>query len=125
MRLRSLPKWGGERVWKMYSIDTIRNHLEQQYHLPNEQVEVMLPSFIKTLSNHMVDLHDALAQGDLLLLGRAGHTIKGAFLNLGLDECAQLALRIEQSGKAGDASEDYKRLIRQISTRVAPVLQAL
>ncbi len=108
----------------MYSLETIKDHLERQYHLSLEQVEQMLPSFIQTLDSHMGDLREAWAREDLLNLGRAGHTIKGAFLNLGLDECAEIAFRIEKSGKAGDASEDYEELIRQLSLKVGPVLQA-
>lgn len=108
----------------MYNTQTIKDHLKRQFNLPIEQIELMLPSFIDTIDSHMAKLQEAWTKGDLVLLGRAGHTIKGAFLNLGLDECAQIALRIEERGKAGDPSEDYNKLIHQLIVKVGPVLES-
>ncbi len=49
-------------------------------------------------------------------------TIKGAFLNLGLDECAAIALKIEEGGKAGDATVDYEGLILQLERNLKSIL---
>lgn len=83
----------------------------------------MMPSFLSTLGEHMETLEDALGDSDLLRLGKAGHTIKGAFLNLGLQECAQIAIDIELSGKAGDSSVDYRAKIDSLHQLLKPILQ--
>lgn len=106
----------------MNNIQTIKDHLEIKFKLPKEQIEQMMPSFIDTLQSHMVNLQDALCQNDLRLLGRAGHTIKGAFLNLGLEECAFLAQQIEKAGKSGDLTVDYAGLIGQLELELEPIL---
>lgn len=105
----------------MNSVQTIKDHLIRQFHLPEEQIEQMLPSFISTLSSHMDNLQNALEDADLMVIGKLGHTIKGAFLNLGLDDCAQIALHIEESGKAEDRDEDFTALFDQLKEKVAPV----
>lgn len=104
------------------SIEKIRVHLAEQFSLPGDQIELMLPSFLAALESHMQKLENALAQNNPLLLGRAGHTIKGAFLNLGLGDCARVALRIEEKGKQGDTSTDYRSLIEELRLRTAPLL---
>jgi len=101
----------------------IKSYLSEQFNLPAEQIEMMLPSFIMTLSNHMRNLEKALEQNKPLILGKIGHTIKGAFLNLGLDDCAQIALLIEERGKAGDTTTNYKELVEELRQKVKPVLE--
>jgi HPt (histidine-containing phosphotransfer) domain-containing protein len=103
--------------------EDIKKHLLAQFHLPEEQIESMMPSFLSTLGAHMETLEDALKEQDLTQLGRAGHTIKGAFLNLGLEECAQIALDIEFSGKAGDKRVDYRAKIDSLHKHLEPVLK--
>ena len=100
------------------SIEKIRTHLAEQFSLPTDQIETMMPSFIAALSSHMQNLENALEQNNLLLLGKAGHTIKGAFLNLGLGDCASVALRIEEKGKQGDTSIDYRSLVEDLRLRI-------
>ena len=107
----------------MIGADDIKKHLLHQFHLPVEQIESMMPSFLSTLGSHMETLEDALREQDLMQLGRAGHTIKGAFLNLGLQECAKIALDIEVSGKAGDEQMDYRAKIDSLHKHLEPVLK--
>ena len=102
--------------------EQIMSHLASQFGLPTEQIDAMIPSFITTLGSHLQNLEDALAGGDLVLLGKMSHTIKGAFLNLGLDECASIALQIEKQGKAGDTSTNYRQLVDDLRNRVNPLL---
>lgn len=103
------------------SIERIKNHLAEQFSLQNDQIEMMLPSFLATLNSHMQNLEEALEQNNPVLLGKAGHTIKGAFLNLGLGECATVALRIEERGKQGDLSVDYRSLVKDLRMRITPL----
>ena len=89
----------------------IKEHLARQFNLTTEQIDSMISGLISTLAGHIRNLEEVLDQGDLEQLGKAGHTIKGALLNLGLNECAEMAYEIEAGGKAGDRDVDYKLLV--------------
>ncbi|MDR3630615.1 MAG: Hpt domain-containing protein [Desulfocapsaceae bacterium] len=91
-------------------VHQITVYLARQFHLGEAQISEMLPSFISTLTGHMANLEAALKSNNLEALGKAGHTIKGAFLNLGLTDCAEIALQIERGGKEGDRSTDFAGL---------------
>lgn len=104
-------------------VEEIKKYLSDQFHLPVEQVEAMMPSFIATLGSHMETLEDALSGNDLTQIGKAGHTIKGAFLNLGLAECAMIARDIEESGKAGNSTADYRSKVDSLHRHLEPVLK--
>lgn len=99
-------------------IQHIKTYLEEQFNLPAEQIEILLPSFISTLGTHMQNLENAVVNCDLVSIGEVGHTIKGAFLNLGLDDCAGIALRIEERGKAGDHTIDYQELVELLRVKI-------
>ena len=105
------------------SLETIKEHLAHQFHLPDEQIDKMLPSFVSTLRVHMQNLELALAEEDFQSLGRAGHTIKGAFLNLGLSDCAEIALKIEEKGKLGESSPHFRLLLDDLRLKIEPVLR--
>jgi HPt (histidine-containing phosphotransfer) domain-containing protein len=107
---------------QLQDIEKIKVHLEEQFCLPRDQIDMMLPSFLSALGSHMQNLENALEEHDLISLGRAGHTIKGAFLNLGMGDCAKVALRIEEKGKQGDTSTDYGSLIEDLRVRINPLL---
>lgn len=87
----------------MTYIEKIKHYLGQHFNLPEEQVSGMLPQFKDTLSSHMDNLEEVIGVGDMLMIEKAGHTIKGAFLNLGLDESAERAFQIENSAKAEES----------------------
>ena len=89
----------------------IKDHLARQFNLTNEQIDSMISGLISTLSGHIDNLEEVLEEGDLEQLGKAGHTIKGALLNLGLNECAEIAYNIEVKGKAGERDADYKSMV--------------
>lgn len=102
-------------------IQEIKTYLAEQFNLPAEQIETLLPSFIATLETHMENLENALKENNPASLGALGHTIKGAFLNLGLNDCARIALHIEERGKAGDHTADYKALVEDLRLKINPV----
>ncbi|MFH0781089.1 MAG: Hpt domain-containing protein [Pseudomonadota bacterium] len=108
---------------KNQSLESIKHHLAEQFNLPMEQIDMLLPSFIATLGTHMGNLENALANNNQELLGKAGHTIKGAFLNLGLNDCAQIALIIEEKGRQGGSLADFKKLVDDLRFLVRPVLE--
>ena len=103
-------------------IEHIKSYLADQFNLPAEQIEMLMPSFIATLGTHMQSLEEALAADNLASLGEIGHTIKGAFLNLGLDDCADIALQIEKGGKAGDTTINYSQLVEELRRMLQPIL---
>ncbi len=96
----------------------IKKYLETQFHLPGEQIDSMLPDFMATLKEHLHTLETALEGGNLTCLAKAGHTIKGALLNLGLSECAEIALTIEERGKEGDNSINFNSLVDELRLRI-------
>lgn len=108
----------------MKGVEEIKKYLSEQFHLPLKQVETMMPSFITALNSHMDTLEKAVGENDLAQMGRAGHTIKGAFLNLGLLECADIALDIEESAKSGNSSVDYRSKLDVLHRHLEPVFSA-
>lgn len=104
------------------SAEEIKNYLSEHYHLSPEQAESMMPSFLSALRSHMNTLENAVREGNEAQMCRAGHTIKGAFLNLGLGKCAQIALDIEESAKGANSSVDYTSKLEMLRCLLAPVL---
>ena len=96
----------------------VRHHLSRKFDLPDEQIELMLPEFKKALLQHMKGLRTAQQQGDPDALAEAAHRIKGALLNLGLEDCAELARKIEIGSGARDTAVDYASFINTIGTIV-------
>ncbi len=104
-------------------IQHIKTYLTKQFDLTTEQIEMMLPSFIATLGMHMQNLETALEENDPTSIGKVGHTIKGAFLNLGLEDCAGIALQIEEMGKAGNHAANLKHLVEDLRSKISTVLE--
>lgn len=100
-------------------VQAIRDHLAAQFNLPLEQIDSLMPSFIATLGKHMHDLEQALAEKDTQRIGKAGHTIKGAFLNLGMSECAKIAMNIEERGRNGGAIDELRTMIEKLREQLA------
>ncbi len=106
---------------KNEQLEHIKVHLFNQFHLSAEQINSMLPSFIVALRHHMENLEAAQSEGEITTIERASHTIKGALLNLGLTDCAKLALEIEQQSKTGADSKKIPEIIGQIRNLLNPL----
>jgi HPt (histidine-containing phosphotransfer) domain-containing protein len=104
------------------TISKIKIHLAEQFNLTDEQIESMLPGFVVTLITHMQNLEDALVGDNPETIGRAAHTLRGALLNLGMEECAKIALLIEDRGKGEDESTDFKKLVDDLRLGLAPII---
>ena len=100
----------------------IKSHLTKQFSFSPEQVDMMLPSFISTLAGHMVNLENAVQSKNPIQLGRAAHTLKGALLNLGLSDCATIALEIEKNGKQDNAEFDYESHFNELRERIGELV---
>ena len=94
--------------------DVIRAHMKTQFGLSEEQIDSMLPSFRDTLAGYLEELSAYFAAGEQEEVGRVAHTAKGALLNLGLHDQAELAKEIELGAKSGrelgELESDFKKL---------------
>lgn len=113
--------YDGVSDMQQQKINLIKKHLAEQFNLPPEQIELLMPSFISTLQTHMNNLFQALEGDNPHAIGELGHTIKGAFLNLGLEECAAIALTIERRGKAGDHLANYRQLYDELQNTLRSI----
>lgn len=102
--------------------EQIRTYLQNQFNLPAEQLDGMIPGFISSLAGHLANLEEVFNKGDLEQVGKAGHTIKGALLNLGLHDCAELAHEIEQKGKRRQGDSELQRLLKALREKLQPYL---
>ncbi|HID69760.1 MAG TPA: Hpt domain-containing protein [Desulfobacterales bacterium] len=102
--------------------DRVTAFLCEYYKLPAEKVADMLPTFLNVLQNHMIKMEKTVAEGDIQSIGNVGHTLKGALMNLGLDDFAEIAQTIEREGKAGRSEVDYSGLVDQLKENMAEIL---
>lgn len=102
--------------------EQIKTYLRNQFNLSAEQIDGMIPGFISSLADHLAKLEKAFADHDLPAVGKAAHTIKGALLNLGLHDCADLAYELEKKGKKQQADEEFERLFTVLCERLRPYL---
>jgi len=105
---------------ELKSKEDIRAHLRTQFGLTQEQIDSMLPSFLGTLAEYLAELGTHFAADDSVEVGRLAHKTKGALLNLGLPEQAELAKDIETRAKAGadlqDVAADHERLKLELAS---------
>ena len=96
------------------SLDMIRAHLKKQFGLSEAQINSMLPSFLSTLAGYMEELGTHFSEGNREEVGRVAHTTKGALLNLGMHNQAELAKEIELRAKAGDDLIELESTFRRL-----------
>lgn len=94
--------------------EQITDYLSVQFNLPKDQVAAMLPEFENALKMHMANLRTVHNNKELNGLEKAAHTIKGAFLNLGLTNGADVALQLERAAADQTTTADFNNLISQI-----------
>ena len=97
----------------------IRDHLARAYMLSDDKIDIFLPNFLTTLQTHLDNLQRPVEAENLEELSRAAHTLKGALLNLGLKELADVAYQMELQSKAGDRSSDYQSWARQLAREIS------
>jgi len=102
--------------------DRVKKHICDQYRLPNDKVVSMLPTFLQTLQGHMQELEKSVGDGEIQGIAMVGHKFKGALLNLGLEEFAEIALRIETEGKANNQEIDYLKLTMELKEHLKEIL---
>ncbi len=103
------------------SLDAVRIHLDTNYGVGPEQIEIMLKGMQETLRSEIDKARTAARQSDLKTLGLTAHTIKGLLLNAGLIAWADQAEAIEISAK-NDAAKDYDVMLDELEQGLAPLL---
>jgi HPt (histidine-containing phosphotransfer) domain-containing protein len=104
-------------------MQVIHEHMQNSYLLNEDKINTILPGFLVTLQGHLENVEATLAKGDLASLGVAGHTLKGALLNLGLFELADTAYTIEQQGKKLDTDTDYPALVMYLKKTITCIVE--
>ena len=102
--------------------DKIMVHMQNQFGLSKEQIDSMLPSFMDTLAGYLRELGTHFTAGNHSEVGRLAHTTKGALLNLGLHEQAELAKHIELQAKAGSELVELEPTFKKLRTALEPLL---
>lgn len=97
---------------------SIRDHLSRAYMLSDEKIAVFLPRFLTTLKTHLDNLQQPIQTENLEELSKDAHTLKGALLNLGLRELADIAYHIELQSRAGDGTTDYLSLFERLRREI-------
>lgn len=103
-------------------LEQVKSHIREHFQLGEDKVDAMMPAFLTTLQNHMQNLEDALGLNDPETLGRLGHAMKGALLNLGLDDIAEIAYAIENEGKSGNRDADFAGMVALLKEKMREIL---
>ena len=96
----------------------IKSHLKSAYFFSDAKVDEIYPQFIATIKSMLADLENISRTGDINALSHAGHAIKGALLNLGLSEHADIAQAIEKYHLRQDQTVDVMDLITQLKQKL-------
>ena len=87
-----------------------------------ELLKELLEIFYDDVPNRLTQLGRAVSEGDAECVRQEAHTLKGALLNLGLEQCAGTALTIEKGAKAGEHHRDYRALCEELRSSLRELL---
>ena len=90
--------------------------------LSDDKIDTFMPRFLTTLQTHLDNLQRPVATKNLEELSRAAHTMKGALLNLGLKDLADVAYQLELQSKAGDMASDYQTRAEQLAREISIII---
>lgn len=86
------------------------HYLKEQLSMDDEQVSQILTTLVEPLKKTYDDTEKAYLSKNTNALAAAAHSLKGALLNLGLNELAILAKNIEHSAKRNQFESHEIRL---------------
>ena len=89
-------------------ITRARQFLARNYQMAPETIDMLLNGLKGSLVQEFKTARSALARSDSDALSKSAHSLKGALRNIGLDEWASRAERIEKH--QADAAEDQLQL---------------
>lgn len=99
-------------------VKEIRDHLRNAYMLSDEKISTFLPQFLTTLCTHADNLQRVVQTNNLKEISKAGHILKGALLNLGLEKLAEIAYTVERQGKAEDVTADFQAMAQHLQQEI-------
>ncbi len=100
--------------------DEISLFLRESFELSQEQDDEMVPQFIETLKNHVGNLETSFVDGDVSSVKKIGHTLKGALLNLGINDLAEIAKQIEHHDDSMEFAECQSK-IEQLASAIQSI----
>ena len=92
-----------------------------------ELLAEMVQLFIDDLPTLINTMHDALQRGNMLVLERSAHSLKGAAGNLSAKHAAAAAMKLEKDANNNDAESAKESLagVEQAMKILVPALSAL
>ncbi len=94
--------------------EDIEKHLVAEYGLPKENVKMMLDASKQSLTENIALAVESVANGDSKTLLRAAHSMKGALLNLGQKEVADVAGALEKIAESPDSQDQFLEYIADL-----------
>ncbi len=98
---------------------SICRHLLHAYMLKEEQIDIYLPRFLDSLQTYLEKLQQPLQTGNFRELRKVAHTLKGALLNLGLHELADIAYTMEKAAGTEDTTQNFQAMYRQLHNEIS------
>ena len=77
------------------------DHLQRHFGLAGQSASLLLQTSVSTIEQELSRMEQCQATADLQGVAKAAHSIKGVLLNLGLEDLAEQARRVEQDGRDG------------------------
>ncbi|WP_319764772.1 Hpt domain-containing protein [Maridesulfovibrio sp.] len=74
---------------------------EQELFVINEELRELIPHFVMHQFDELQQMESCLRSGDLIEVGRLGHSLKGAAANFCLDPLSRLGMAIQDVSKLG------------------------
>jgi CheY-like chemotaxis protein len=99
-------------------VDRVRTHLGKCYGLSSDDAEIVLSTYIQTIRQTLARFEKALLERCCVVACSQAHSLKGALLNLGLDEQASAASVLEKRCREnldGDTLAGADKLVRRLS----------
>ncbi len=84
----------------------VSHHLQDIYRVSSEQTDIMLQIAKKSLAEDLAKVENLLNKHDLDSVGDIAYSMKGVLHNLGLNELAKIAERIEKQLVRGDDEKE-------------------
>ncbi|MGZ3687589.1 MAG: Hpt domain-containing protein [Bdellovibrionota bacterium] len=82
----------------------------------NPRLKELVPSFLESLEDYVLQLEGAVAKRDLTTVKRIGHMIKGDCASFGVSELSALGAAVEDAAADArwDVIEERARVIRTV-----------
>jgi len=101
--------------------DQIRTHLHQAYNLDDDRIEALLPGFLAALSGYLDEMDAALTSQNRQELVRAVHRVKGALVNLGLEQLAGQTQSLEATVRQQDTNINDRHIMDQARSLIGEI----